>query len=389
MGLGPLAEIASDAGHDVSGSDIQTSPTFLQLQKAGFDVSLDHSGGHIATVHAKRPIDWLVYTAALPEQHPELAFAESHHIRVSKRDEFMQKIIKDSHQKLIAVAGTHGKTTTTAMIVWLFKQLGLPVSYLVGAPMSWAPSGAFDKTSQYFIYECDEFDRNFLQFQPYLAAITSLDYDHPDTYPTPESYAQAFDQFKTQSQSVILWEQVDPQRVRLPGAHNRSNGAVAARVVSQLTGTPLATASRLLITFPGTSRRFEKLADNLYSDYAHHPAEIAATLELARELSEHVVVVYQPHQNTRQHQLVYDHCFDHAEKVYWLPTYLSREDPSLPVLTASQLTSKLDLKKIIEAKLDDVLWHHILDERKAGKLVIIMGAGSIDGWARHQLARLS
>lgn len=385
VGLGPLAEISRDVGEVVSGSDANSGPTFLQLRSEGFEVSLDQSGEHIADVHTKNPIDWFVYTAALPKDHPELRYAQTHGIKSTKRDELLKHIIESNGQKLVAIAGTHGKTTTTAMVVWLFKQLGLPVSYLVGALMSWAPSGRYHKTSQYFIYECDEFDRNFLQFQPFWSAITSLGYDHPDTYPTQKDYSDAFDQFKSQCQHVMSWNEVQPQAIHLAGKHNRSNGSLAIGLVHELTGEAFDKLSRLLENFPGTSRRFEKLSDNLYSDYAHHPDEIAATLELAAELSKEVVVVYQPHQNIRQHSLDYSRCFDTAEKIYWLPTYLSREDPTLAILSPQQLAHSLDPAKIVYVQLDDELWRAVIKEQQAGKLVVLMGAGSIDAWARQQL----
>lgn len=383
VGLGPLAEITRGAGHIISGSDLADSPTFSNLQKEGFDVSLDQNGSYLAEIHAKNPIDWFVYTAALPPDHPELVYAQKNGIKASKRDELLKAIIEGGEQKLIAVAGTHGKTTTTAMVVWLFKQLDIPISYLVGAPMEWAPSGAYDEAAEYFVYECDEYDRNFLHFNPYFSLITSIAYDHADIYPTQENYTQAFDQFKMQSEQVITWEEIDPGSIDLPGHHNRSNGALAVEAVRRVTTQHIDKLVDYIAQFPGTSRRFEKLADNLYTDYAHHPDEIAATLQLASELSRSIVVVYQPHQNTRQHHVSYTNCFDKAEKIYWLPTYLSKEDTSLDILTPQQLTTQLDSKKVIYADLDDDLAEQIKHGLSAGKLVIIMGAGSIDAWARQ------
>jgi UDP-N-acetylmuramate--alanine ligase len=142
--------------------------------------------------------------------------------------------------------------------------------------------------------------------------------------------------------------------------------------------------------FPGTDRRFEQLAPNLYSDYGHTPTEIAATLQLAHELSDHVVLVYQPHQNVRQHEIqsqYVDEIFTAASHVYWLPTYLTREDPALETLTPEQLTSHLNPEKLSVTELDEGLWQTINSLRAEGTLVLLMGAGTIDGWAREQLAR--
>lgn len=384
VGLGPLAEIALDAGYDVSGSDANDSSMFRQLQARGAEVHLGQEVAIINQLHANQPIDWLVYTAALPESHPELEFARSNGIKTSKRDELLANIISDKNLKLIAISGTHGKTTTTAMAVWLFHQLGLPVSYSIGTSISFGLSGAFDKSSEYFVYECDEFDRNFLNFHPFISIIASQSYDHSDTYPTQADYDNAFDQFRSQSQTTINWEDISTDGITLAGEHNRNNGALAIAAIQKITDEPSEKLVELLNKFPGTSRRFEKLADNLYSDYAHHPEEIEATLQLTHELSENVVVVYQPHQNIRQHQLSYDSCFDGAEKIYWLPTYLSREDPDLNILSPQELTKNLPPEKLIFSNLDDELKKSIQTELNNGKLVVLMGAGSIDDWARNE-----
>lgn len=384
VGLGPLAEIALDAGYDVSGSDANDSSMFRQLQARGAEVHLGQEVAIINQLHANQPIDWLVYTAALPESHPELEFARSNGIKTSKRDELLANIISDKNLKLIAISGTHGKTTTTAMAVWLFHQLGLPVSYSIGTSISFGPSGAFDKSSEYFVYECDEFDRNFLNFHPFISVIASQSYDHSETYPTQADYDNAFDQFRSQSQTTIAWKDISTDGITLAGEHNRSNGALAIAAIQKITDEPREKLVELLNKFPGTSRRFEKLAVNLYSDYAHHPEEIEATLQLTHELSENVVVVYQPHQNIRQHQLSYDSCFDGAEKIYWLPTYLSREDPSLNILSPQELTKNLPPEKLIFSNLDDELKKSIQTELNNGKLVVLMGAGSIDDWARNE-----
>ncbi len=406
VGIGPLAEIAQDAGYSVQGSDVADSLVTDRLRKRGIAISLTQDGTFLQACHNAQPIEWLIYTAALPPDHPELVRARQLGIRTAKRDELLARIIDEKNLKLIAVAGTHGKTTTVGMLVWLFQQLGVPASYSVGTTLSFGPSGKFDPGSEYFIYECDEFDRNFLHFSPYLSLITSVDYDHPDTYPTENDYATAFQQFASQSKQLILW-QADNANIRvaadkawilgdsevlplhLPGAHYRRNGTLAVKAIEYLQLASNDPTVAILNRFPGTDRRFERLADNLYTDYGHHPTEIAAMLELASELSDHVVLVYQPHQNVRQHEIrdQYRDCFQGAKAVYWLPTYLSREDPTLPILTPTQLSENVVNKDVIRiAELDEQLWSNIQAARNAGKLVLAMGAGNIDGWIRAKLA---
>lgn len=411
VGIGPLAEIARDGGYDVVGSDKQESFVTRELSDSGIDVLIGQDGSQIDNAHQQQPIDWFVYTSALPPDHPELAFAREHGIKASKRDDFLAHFIAEKNLKLIAIAGTHGKTTTTGLFCYATKQLGIPLSYSVGTTLSWGQSGMFDNASDYFVYECDEYDRNFLHFEPFLSIITALDHDHVDIYPTPKDYQDAFIKFLQQSTYSIMWERdkhylgddfdvdmeayndhMDLSHITLPGDHVRHNAFLVERALQRLFPDISHRAIVEAINgFPGTSRRFEKLADNLYSDYGHHPAEIAATLQLAREVNDQVVLVYQPHQNTRQHDIrdQYTECMSLADQIYWLPTYLTREDPNLPVLTPEELSKTLVNKDSVHiAEMNQALWTSIETARANGKLVICMGAGTIDSWVRSQLILL-
>lgn len=405
VGIGPLSRIALGAGYDVCGSDKSPSLITDELVAAGISVSFDQSGAFLQAEHDKTPFDWFVYTAALLEGHPELVLARKLGIKTSKRDELLAQIIADKNLKLIAIAGTHGKTTATSILVWAMQQLQIPVSYSVGSTLSFAPSGEFNENSQFFVYECDEFDRNFLHFSPEISVITSVDYDHPDTYPTEKSYLEAFHEFGEKSKKVIVWQEnstiFNPknlitlssadQNITIPGEHNRKNATLIIEALKHMNISANKSAIYQAInSFPGSGRRFEKLADNLYSDYGHHPIEIRATLQMARELSDRVVLVYQPHQNVRQHEIIDQYTADifrDANEIYWLPTYLTRENPDLPILTPQQLTKNINPEKLHFADLDDNLWQNITTAQKSGKLVLCMGAGTIDGWIREQLAK--
>lgn len=402
VGIGPLVEIARDAGHTIMGSDLNKSLLTEELREQGVLVNIGQDGSFLRESHEATPIDWFVYTSALPDDHAELLLAQELGIRTSKRDEFLAYILQEKDLKLIAIAGTHGKTTTTGMMVWLMQELGIPASYSVGTTLAFGPSGKFDPKSEYFIYECDEYDRNFLNFKPYLSLITSIDYDHPDTYPTESDYTNAFREFIDQSEHTILWKMdaeyvgangdnmwILDETLRLPlaGEHNRRNATLVTKAAEYLGLAKAEDVAIALGEFPGTDRRFEKIDDNLYSDYGHHPKEIAATLQLARELSDHVVLVYQPHQNRRQTriQTMYDDQFELADETYWLPTYLSREDPNEPILTPEELISNLTNKQTVHvAEFGDDLWNTIQKARSEGKLVLCMGAGTIDSWVRER-----
>ncbi|HEV2412935.1 MAG TPA: Mur ligase domain-containing protein [Candidatus Saccharimonadales bacterium] len=414
VAIGPLALIAQDLGYEVSGSDIQRSRLTDIVKERGVDVKIGQDGSQIAAAHTQSPIDWIVVTSSLPESHPELAFAKKHNIKLTKRDELINHILKEQDLKLVAISGTHGKTTTTAMITWLFKQLNEPVSYSIGTVVPFGPYGQFQKGSHYFIYECDEYDHNFLAFHPHLGVITTIDYDHPDTYPTKESYQAAFGQFASQCGQLVVWEddlsKLDnhhlkpvvltyadvPDRKQLPlvGEHVRQNAYQAMRAYQMLAGAKKADESELLAIlgkYPGTDRRLEVLARSpaggaIYTTYAHHPKEIKVDLQAVREVADEVIVVYQPHQNTRQHAIAkeYRDAFDQAAHVYWLPTYITREQEDLPILSPAELIKNLaDSNKAEPAEMNDALIQKIKEDLNRGAHVIFMGAGPIDDWARQ------
>jgi UDP-N-acetylmuramate--alanine ligase len=407
--MGPLAEIAQDAGYHVTGSDLNESLATRELESRGIDIVFEQTAETIASAHLVKPIDWLVYTSALADDHPELVFARENGIRVSKRDEFLSDFIDRHNLELIAVAGTHGKTTTTGMLIWTAKQLGLPISYSIGSTIDFGPSGQFDPVAKYFIYEADEYDRNFLQFHPTIAVLPAVDYDHADIYATVEDYKTAFRTFVSQSDQAVMFERTrhyleplgeanieafDHQptiaEINLPGQHIRDNAYLAAKTLQLIDDYADTKLYKVLAQFPGTNRRFEKLADGIYSDYAHHPQEIAAAIQLAREVNPNVVVIYQPHQNERQHTIAdqYKTAFAGAKHVYWLPTYSpgSAREKNQKLLSPDDLITQLDNPQIAEpAELDDQLWENILVHRVAGDLILLMSAGTADAWLRDQV----
>lgn len=415
VAIGPLAMIAQDLGYDVLGSDLQPSPVSEELIGRQVEISYSQDGSFIAEQHSRAPIGLFVYTAALPDDHAELAFVRDNHIAAVKRHELINRIITENNLKLIAVSGTHGKTTTTAMLLWTLLKLGKSVSHSVGTSLSFAPIGRFQPESEYFVYEADEFDRNFLRFNPTLSLVTSIDYDHSDTYPTSDDYRQAFRQFVSQSENSFMWaedaggfdhpnlsilSETEFNNVSRPnlvgintaGQFNRRNASLVYEALKDRLNLAPIDIIESLNVFPGTTRRFELLKTGLYSDYAHHPAEIAATLELAKETTDgKLIVVYQPHQNIRQHKLLesggYGSCFALADKVYWLPTYLSREDSSLRQVAPEELVASVGQpKEIVISDMDASLRTNIEAHLSAGDTVVAMAAGSLDEWLRRVLS---
>ena len=411
-----LALIAHQAGYSVSGSDARPSAYLDYLAKHGVtDTHIGVDDDFIAQTHAKQPIDWFVYGSAQPidfPDHPEFEFCRRQGIKMSKRDELLGKIIKDKDLKLIAVAGTHGKTTTTAMATWIFKQLGLPVSYSGGAKLGFGDVSEYDPKSGYFLYEADEYDRNFLGFYPKLALISGIDYDHPDIYPTRQSYEEAFLEFFDQSQEVVIWQddaerlalealpkytildRGDPaiEAIRLAGAVNRQDAWLAANGLAKELDRPVDELVDILNRFPGLSRRFEQIVPRLYTDSAHTPPKIRGALQLAHEIAGNdVVIVYEGLHNLRQH-FIKDQLadlFESVKKLYIVPSYLAREDKDLEILTPEKLLDLLDKPvrdKARPAALDDSLKNTIQGHMDAGELVLCLsagGAGSLDEWLRH------
>ena len=235
-----------------------------------------------------------------------------------------------------------------------------------------------------------ELFRNFLKFHPWLAVIPFVSYDHPDIYPTREDYEEAFLQFRAQCDKVIENAENDYE-IRLAGEVRRIDAGLAVKAILQMAPEiEIEKVVEVLNRFPGVGRRFEKLTDGVYTDYAHHPEEITATVEVAKEEAEMtgkkgVVVVYQPHQNTRQHEVrgEYRDAFSGVEKIYWLPTYLTRENPDLAVLTPEELIKGLSNSEVAEAvELGDELAEKLRKDVKDDYLVILMTAGPADGWLR-------
>lgn len=419
-GIGPLALVAKQAGYTVSGSDKQASQYITYLREQGIDrISTEQSPASIAALHEEIPIDWFVYSSAVAIEQPdapEFQFCRKHGIRMSKRDELLNEILQQKQLKLLAVAGTHGKTTTTAMMVWAMQQLSMPIGYILPAKSSFAEMGHYQDDAEYFVYECDEFDRNFLHFKPHTSIVTGIAWDHPDIYPTQESYYQAFRDFLGQSAQAVLW-QSDADRlsgqpsekdtilsdtdekmgvIRLAGEVNRRDAFLVATALSDITNATVSEITGILERFPGVSRRFEQIAPGVFSDYAHTPEKIQGALQLGHEVAgDRLIVVYEGLHNTRQHfiksQLT--NLFDGVKTLYIVPSYLAREDTTLELLTPDKLKELLAENvqhRTIPAQLDENL-RRTLDTHLAGGDTVLClsagGGGSLDEWLRQEFGQ--
>lgn len=396
--MGPLALMAKRAGFTVMGSDLSEGAVAPELYAEGIKVEIGaQDGKFLQKCFDIEGVDWYVYTSAMGPDAPEVALASRLGIRVSKRDELIAYLVDKLGLKMVAVAGTHGKTTTTALITWAALELGLPVSYLVGSTLPFAEAGSYTDNSQFLIYEADEYDRNFLKFYPWLAVITTVSYDHPDIYPTREDYQEAFERFKSQSEQVIEAPSKKAVGLKLAGEKRRYDAGLALEAILLMCEEVGKEVSReeiveILNQFPGVGRRFERVYPQIYSDYGHHPEEIEATVQMALEEAKRlglkgVVAIYEPHQNTRQHEVKneYRKVFEGAEHVFWLPTYLTRENPELKVLQPVEFIARLANSRDAEpAEMGSELYEKLHKYLADGFLLLFMSAGPLDKWVRQQ-----
>jgi UDP-N-acetylmuramate--alanine ligase len=327
VGMIWIADYALAQGWQVSGSDIALSPEISRLQAKGANIHIGSNPDEIPD-----SVTEVVYTAAATPSspsYPEFQELEQRGLLMSKRAQWIGKLTKQ--RVTIAVAGAHGKTTTTAMIGWILEQAGLDPTVFVGGTVA-AWQGTRIGKSEYLVLEADEFDRSFHNFHPQIAVVLNIDLDHTDYYtgglPEIEQSYRRFLRNLPHGKGIVVgygrdgrvrkvakgfkyryrWydeEAVWPGvKVPQPGMHNLLNATAAARVAHEL-GVSQGIIKKSLASFPGAGRRFEYLGQwnkvELYDDYGHHPSEIAATLAGVAERfpSERFTLVFQPHQKSR------------------------------------------------------------------------------------------
>lgn len=376
-----IARLYRDCGLEVSGCDQTVSTVTEQLSEFGIDVRIGHSPDHLVGVRS------VVVSSAIRESNPELAAARQAGIRVCHRSVALAALMLE--RNVISVAGTHGKTTTTAMIAVMLEAAGVEPSYAIGAPLASTGVSAHLGAGSAFVVEADESDGSFLQYPTSVAVVTNVEADHLDNWGDAQHYAAGFREFVTQegvgavvldlddggaqdlaselaeskspSQTLLTYGEDEGATIRLtnldlesmnasatlvteqgsfrltlqmPGRHNLHNAAAAFAVGLYLGLAPEVMLAGLA-SFTGTLRRFQHVATvsdvRIYDDYAHHPTELRATLNAARRVagSGRVIACFQPHLYTRTKEFAieFGEALALADVAIVSDVYGAREDP--------------------------------------------------------------
>ena len=429
-GMSGIAEVLLNDSLAVSGCDMAASEVTERLAGLGVVVREGHSPEHLEDV------DLVVISSAVPADNPELVAARERNITVVRRAEMLGELMRVKYG--IAIAGTHGKTTTTSMVGHVLTEGGNDPTVIVGGRVRVLGTGARVGRGDFLVAEADEFDRSFLRLTPVLAAITNIDVDHLDTYGTPEEIEKAFVEFANRvpffGRAIVCLDDARVQRILprldrrvvtyglsaqaelqafdvrpapggsrfrvrtadgplgdveipMPGLHNVRN-ALAAVAVGLAVRLPFDAIARALATFAGVHRRFERLGTwrgaTLIDDYAHHPTEVTACLEAARQAypEARVHVVFQPHLFSRTRDLAgeFGAALLGADHALVTAIYPSREKP-IPGVTGDMVVDEARSRghraTAFCASREEVV-ERLAERVREGDVVLTMGAGDIN-----------
>ncbi|QQR64893.1 UDP-N-acetylmuramate--L-alanine ligase [Candidatus Kaiserbacteria bacterium] len=403
IGMSALARLFLHEKKQVSGSDRTVSDIIRALSEEGVQIFDEQRESNVTP-----DIDLLIYTEAMSHDHEELKRARALGIITINYFDALGMVANEYY--LIAVAGSHGKTTTTAMLIDIFEAAGFDPSGVVGSLRAKTKSNYRAGKSKYFIVEACEYKRDFLSLTPDILVITNLEHEHVDYYKNLGEVQQAFREFACQVreggvvivnfsgeniapilESVTVSVQdygkyFDPLlSLMVPGIHNQMNAA-AAIAAAEYVGISRDVAKAALTKFVGTWRRFEYKGEvqgaKVYDDYGHHPTEIAATLQGARELypDKKITLVFQSHTYSRTNELFDDFvsALSNADEVYILPIYAAREENESGV--SHTLLSEAVAKGGVSIHAHDS-FETVVKELKAHigthDVVLVMGAGDI------------
>ncbi len=429
VGMSGIARILLTRGYRVSGSDLQPSETLTRLEQEGATVYSSHDATNLDP-----GVDLVVISSAIPDSNPELVKARELHLNVIKRGEMLARLMRENRG--IAVAGAHGKTTTSAMISLVLELNGLDPTIVVGGDITNIGVNSKPGRGEYLVAEADESDGSFLLLDPEFAVVTNIEDDHLDHYGTIDNIYRAFEEFVAKLPvggiAILCWD--DPQVRRLgtscgkrvltygfnsgarlqarnirveglksfseivfddkkmgllelgvPGEYNVSN-ALATIAVGLELGLEFAAITAVLKDFRGVKRRFQLLgqADGIavYDDYAHHPTEVKAVLQAARQATDgRLIAVFQPHRFTRTLHLYreFGQAFGDADLIIIDDIYPAGERP-IPGVTSGLIVEaarQSGHQSVVHLAGRDSIVDFLAQQVRPGDLILTVGAGNV------------
>ncbi len=428
-GMSGIAEVLHENGFVVTGSDMGEGAVIDYLKRLGIRVDNKHEAKNVADA------DLVIYSSAIPYDNPELVEARARRIPVIRRAEMLGELMRMKYT--LAIAGTHGKTTTTSIVGEIWEEAGLDPTIIVGGVVKGKGSGAKVGKGDYLIAESDEFDRSFLSMMPSSAIVTNIDADHLDTYENIDEIKEAFVQFINKipfyGQAILCIDDSNVQQIyskvrkpvitygfsrqakyridnlrfekgfphfeifndkkslgefqlQIPGRHNVLN-ATAAVALAMEEGISADVARKAVAAFEGVQRRFELIGEKndilVFDDYAHHPTEATATLQGFREAfpDRRVIVAFQPHlfSRTRDQHEAFGSAFANCDVLLCTDIYPARERPIEGVTGALVSDSALAFGHRNARFVGDQanLLPILKEELRPGDVVVLMGAGNI------------
>jgi UDP-N-acetylmuramate--alanine ligase len=428
-GMSGLARIALSHGITVSGSDAKDSSVVIALSALGATVSTSHLASNVDGS------DLVVYSNAISESNAERMRAKELKLPILTRAAALAVLMSDS--KSIAVAGTHGKTTTSSMLAVALQACAADPSFAIGGTITASGSNAHRGTGEIFVAEADESDGSFIEYHPYAAIVTNVEHDHVDFFATPESVAQAFTDFAATikkegfltycaddpgalalsqrvesielvsyglhesadlhidqielltmgSRARAIWKgrSVGHIELQVPGQHNLLNAAGALATGLKL-GFPAADLLTGLATFRGTGRRFEingvVHGVRVIDDYGHHPTEINVTLEAARRYADEgrLIVIFQPHRYSRTKAFAAQFASELsvADRAIVLEVYAASEKP-IEGVSSKLITSMMSKGEYIPNFVE--VTDSVVADAQPGDVIVTLGAGDVSSLA--------
>ena len=424
-----LARIALSDGIAVSGSDAKDSSVLTALRALGAEVFTSHEAAHV------QGADVVIYSTAISASNPEMAYAVERSIPILTRAQALAALMSGS--KSIAVAGTHGKTTTSSMLTVALQACGVDPSFAIGGTLTASGSNAHRGTGDFFVAEADESDGSFVEYRPLAAIVTNIEHDHVDFFHTPEAVTEVFENFAAtispqgflvycaddagatrlgtsaltctpisygESESAdlridqielkamgssarVMWRgrAVGHLELQVPGHHNLLNAAscLAMGLTLEL---PIHQLLEGLHNFRGAGRRFELKATEhgirIIDDYGHHPTEITVTLQAARRYvgDGRVLVIFQPHRYSRTQAFLDDFAvsLDLADDVTLLEIYAASEKP-IHGVSSSLIAEKMSHGHFIPNFA--LASERVIEMAKPGDVIITLGAGDVNSLA--------